>query len=593
MAQPCENSLRVRPTTPAEFVESLCALRRWAGEPSLRRIQQLAGTTTVAGGDVTYVLPRSTVSAVLRGDRLPRADFVDAFVAACLTHRRRSPEEIADSVEEWLVAWRTLSAGPELTDSSGPQVSGPGGGPDADSATPTGAASSTGAASGPSIPPTLAAVPGPAVVPGSALVTGLVVATGPAAGSRPAAPTAVSGSSVVAGTTAAAGRHELVRAATAGSIETDAPEPRPPLDPVHPSRGSMAPPRQLPPDGGPLTGRDGDLDLLNALVDRPDCGRAVVISGMAGVGKSALSVHWAHRTANRFPDGQLYLDLGGSAPSGPLATVDALGILLRGLGVPVDRIGEDLDSRLGAYRTLLVDRRVLVVLDDALNSGQARPLLPTGPGCFVVVTSRNRLSGLAARDGARRLNLDRLAPDAAREVLHAAIGVDRPAASEAELNELARLCDNLPLALRIAGTNLADRPEQSVRDYAVGLGGGDRLMMLAVAGEDEDAVRAAFDGSYRTLDREVQQLFRRLGLLAGIEFGPETVALVAQISSSRARGLLGQLAAAHLVEPVGADHFTINELLHEYARERADAEEPGRVRGATAALLVPLARVRS
>ena len=211
-----------------------------------------------------------------------------------------------------------------------------------------------------------------------------------------------------------------------------------------------------------FTGRHEHLKQLDELL--PEDGRrdtAIVIStitGTAGVGKTALAVHWGHRVSDRFPDGQLYVDLRGHAQGEPVRPIDALAQFLRSLGVPAGEIPTEESAASARYRSLLAERRVLVLLDNAAEPAQVRPLLPASPGCLVLVTSRDRLSGLVARDGARRLSLDVLGADEAQLLLERILGGERVAAEPDAAAELARMCSYLPLALRIAAATLLDHP---------------------------------------------------------------------------------------------------------------------------------------
>src|SRR5438046_5345664 len=190
--------------------------------------------------------------------------------------------------------------------------------------------------------------------------------------------------------------------------------------PPHPVEGSAVVPAQLPPDVAVFTGRDRYIERLDRIVD--DAAALVAITGMGGVGKTALAVHWAHRARDRFPDGQLYLDLHAYSPAAAVGPLDALGRLLGDLGVPAGQVPGDLDRATAAYRSLLAGKRVLVVCDNADHPDQVRPLLPPGPGSLALVTSRDRLSGLVAWDGARRVELDVLTVDEAVGLLARIVG---------------------------------------------------------------------------------------------------------------------------------------------------------------------------
>ena len=282
-------------------------------------------------------------------------------------------------------------------------------------------------------------------------------------------------------------------------------------------RSGLAPPRQLPPSPPGFVGRDDELAQLDSLFSAPGRRpRPVVIAaihGMAGVGKTALAVHWGHRIARKFPDGQLYTDLRGHSPRAVMTPGEALGRQLRALGVPDRQIPAEEEEQAALYRSLLAGRRVLVVLDNAATPEQVRPLLPGSSGCMAVVTSRCRLSGLAARDGAQRINLDVLPAAQAVAVLAQSAGTARVDAEPAAAEDLARLCGRLPLALRIAAERVASRPRSALADLARELTGArNRLDLLCAGDDDATAVRAVFSWSYRTLSLAAAGVFRSLGL---------------------------------------------------------------------------------
>ncbi|OLB64060.1 MAG: hypothetical protein AUI10_12700 [Actinobacteria bacterium 13_2_20CM_2_72_6] len=231
-------------------------------------------------------------------------------------------------------------------------------------------------------------------------------------------------------------------------------------------------PRQLPPDTYGFTGRAAELAALDALLDAADREpSAVVISAVAGtggVGKTALAVHWAHRAAARFPDGQLYVDLRGYDPDRPLEPADVLAGFLRALGVPGDQVPYDAAERAARFRTLVAERRMLLVLDNAHSPDQVRLLLPGTPSCFVLVTSRDSLAGLVARHGARRLDLDLLAADEAVALLRTLVGA-RVDAEPAAAAALADRCARLPLALRLAAEIATARPRSALTELVAGL----------------------------------------------------------------------------------------------------------------------------
>jgi DNA-binding SARP family transcriptional activator/tetratricopeptide (TPR) repeat protein len=323
----------------------------------------------------------------------------------------------------------------------------------------------------------------------------------------------------------------------------------------------VPPHRQLPADHGRFAGRDTELARLDELAAGPD--RLLLVVGAAGAGKTALAVRWAHRTAGRFPDGQLFLDLRGFDPGARLSTADALPQMLQALGVPAEQIPVGVDAQRARYRAALADRRCLIVLDNVAEPGQVRPLLPGGAGSLVVATSRDRLGGLVALDGARRLTLDSLPPADAVRVLAQTAGAAAVDADPAAAADLARLCGYLPLALRIAGGRLADRPHAPLRDHVRELAS---LAHLRVPGDERATVRGALDLSYRMLIPPARRLFGLLGLVpAPTGWSADTAAALAGVPRSEAGELLDALARLHLLRPVAADRYTCHDLLVQYA----------------------------
>ena len=260
---------------------------------------------------------------------------------------------------------------------------------------------------------------------------------------------------------------------------------------------------------------------------------------------------------------------------------EALGRALRALGVADRQIPAEVEEQAALYRSLLAGRRVLVVLDNAATPEQVRPLLPGSAGCMAVVTSRCRLSGLAARDGAQRINLDVLPAAQAVAVLAQSAGAARVDAEPAAADELARLCGRLPLALRIAAERVASRPRSALADLAGELTGArNRLDLLCAGDDDATAVRAVFSWSYRTLSPDAAGVFRSLGLLAGPDVCAPAVAALIAADTATARQLLELLARMYLVEESGQDRYRLHDLLRLYAAERGLAEDTDEGRAA-------------
>jgi DNA-binding SARP family transcriptional activator/Tfp pilus assembly protein PilF len=335
-------------------------------------------------------------------------------------------------------------------------------------------------------------------------------------------------------------------------------------------------PRQLPGPVRQFVGRDSELAALTALLDRagttPHAVLISAIGGMAGVGKTALAVRWAHQIAERFPDGQLYVNLRGYDLDEPLPAADVLAGFLRDLGVPGPDIPAGCSERAARFRSLLAGRRMLVVLDNAAQAEQVRPFLAGSPGCVTLVTSRKALAGLVARDGAVRLDLDLLPRAGAVELLRALIGA-RVDADPAAADALAARCARLPLALRVAAELAAARPVVSLAELAGELADQQRLDMLD-AGEDPRAgIRAVFSWSCKYLDADAARLFRLVSLHPGLGFGVQATAALAATTAVHARRLLDGLARAHLVQAAAPGRYALHDLLRAYARELASIHD--------------------
>jgi tetratricopeptide (TPR) repeat protein/transcriptional regulator with XRE-family HTH domain len=336
-------------------------------------------------------------------------------------------------------------------------------------------------------------------------------------------------------------------------------------------------PCQLPPAVADFTGRTEQVTQLGRLLASTGNGRggAVVVSavaGQAGIGKSALAIHVAHQLRDWFPDGQLYVNLGG-AQQQPLPAALVLGRFLRALGVDGAAIPPDGEEREALYRAWLADRRVLVVLDNAASEVQVRPLLPGTPGCGVLVTSRARLAGL---EGARLLHLDVLEVPQALELLGRIVGAERVAAEPEAAAEIVGFCGQLPLAIRVAGARLATRPGWPLARLAELLADARRRLDQLAAGDLE--VRASLALGYQALSGEQQRALRRLSLLEVGDFSAWLAAPLLGIGHDRAEALVEGLADAQLLElaavdPAGASRFRFHDLVRLHAREQAAAED--------------------
>jgi DNA-binding SARP family transcriptional activator len=332
-------------------------------------------------------------------------------------------------------------------------------------------------------------------------------------------------------------------------------------------------PAQLPHNIPDFTGRDAELGRLDALLDQDGSGirNAVVITvitGTAGVGKSALALYWAHRVRDLFPDGQLYVNLRGFGPAGSaMEPAEVIHGFLDAFAVPSDRMPVDLDDRAALYRTILADLRVLVVLDNARDVDQVRSLLPGSPGCVVLVTSRNGLTSLVAADGARPVELD-LLPDAeARRLLSSRLGQDRVASEPASVDEIVKACAGLPLALVVAASNAVANSRLPLSALAGELQKTEGRLDALGAGDQYTDVRAVFSWSYRALSTPAARQFRLLGLHAGPDIATSAAASLAGVPVAQARRELADLVRAHLVTEWAPGRFVMHDLLREYANE--------------------------
>lgn len=299
--------------------------------------------------------------------------------------------------------------------------------------------------------------------------------------------------------------------------------------------------------------------------------RTAVISGTGGIGKTSLAVRVAHLLVDHFPDGQLFVDLQGFAPnSTSVPPEEALRRLLTGLGVDQKSLPDDLEDRAALFRSMLAGRQVLVLLDNAFNAEQVRPLLPGGSSAAVLVTSRNRLSGLVVSSGAHRVTLDVLPAAEALGVLRSVIG-HRVDTEPAAARELVRLCGALPLALRVAAERVSLRPNRTLTALVEELAA-ERLDGLEA--DETTAVRATFSWSYRALAPEAARMFRLLGLHPGPAPSLGAAAALAGLPPKEARRQLDVLCASHLVDEVASRRYSCHDLLRTYAHEKAFDDEP-------------------
>jgi DNA-binding SARP family transcriptional activator len=348
-----------------------------------------------------------------------------------------------------------------------------------------------------------------------------------------------------------------------------------------PAITNLEPARQLPAPPALFTGRDAELRSLTRWLDEGTAAEepiTLAISGAPGIGKTALALRWAHQVQQRFPDGQVYLNLRGfDASPSPVTPAEAISSVLESLGLNGREIPPKLDARASLYRSLLAGRRMLIVLDNARDEAQVRPLLPGSHTCTVLITGRNELTGLIAAQGARPLVLDNLTPDESRQFLVRRLGADRAAAEPEAITEFTSLCCHLPLALAIAAARAATRPAFPLASIAATLRSShDRLDALDT-GDQATNVKAVFSWSFRLLSDEAAQMFRLLGAFPVPDTTAAAAANLAAVPMPSAQTALSELVRANLVQEMIPGRYTMHDLLRVYATGLGDAE---RVRAA-------------
>ena len=380
--------------------------------------------------------------------------------------------------------------------------------------------------------------------------------------------------------------------APAGSLPGDAPSP--PGSPAEeltdaasagqvtgPARPGIPAPRQLPAGMRYFTGRKAELDFLTSLLDESQApagaSATVVISaigGTAGVGKTALAVHWANEHTELFPDGQLYVNLRGFDPAGPpVPPEEAVRRFLEALGVPPARIPAGTDAQLGLYRSVLAGKRVLIVLDNARDAGQVRPLLPGAGGCMVLVTSRSQLTDLVALEGAAPLTVGLLTQDEARELLTRRLGDDRVAREQPQADELISLCGRLPLALNIAAARAVTHPRLPLDTLAAQLRDTSQRLDLLSAGQGHASLRVVLSWSYQTLTEAAARLLRLLSIHPGPDLSLQAAASLAGLDCTQVRLVLDELTGAYLVSEHAHGRYALHDLQRAYATELCRAHE--------------------
>ena len=350
---------------------------------------------------------------------------------------------------------------------------------------------------------------------------------------------------------------------------------------IRPAPGAPVP-AQLPPVPA-FAGRRAELALLDALLpgSPPDAVSIAALSGTAGVGKTTLALYWARRVSAQFPDGQLFANLRGFDPGGAaLEPGDVLRGFLEAFGVPVARIPPGLPAQAALYRSVLAGQRVLVVLDNARDAEQARPLLPGSPGCMVLVTSRDRLAGLVATEGAHPLTLDLLTTADARDLLARRLGTGRVEREPAAVEAIIAGCARLPLALTVAAARAATAAHFPLAVIAAELGEASRALDPFQSGDSATDVRSVFSWSYLALGADAARLFRLLGLHPGADYSVAAAASLAALTPDTTRSLLAELTRAHLAAEHAPGRYAAHDLLRAYASEQAQAHDSRQARDA-------------
>jgi hypothetical protein len=358
-----------------------------------------------------------------------------------------------------------------------------------------------------------------------------------------------------------------------GRLRTAAPEPsqpeRLPTGGPHDGLVEGRVPAQLPPDIADFTGRACELEYLRGKLSSYQTGSAghvpgrpvIVLAGSAGVGKTTLGIRAGHEARMLYPDGQLFVNLHGHGEQRVSAT-EALGRVLRALGVPADRVPAEMEERSALYRTMLANRRVLVILDDVADEASARPLLPPAPGCACVLTSRSALLGL---EGADRLEIREFCEPTAMRFLIRLIGMKRVAREPAAGAQIVRLCCGLPLALRVSGARLATRPHWPLATYVRYLGNESTRLSELAAGDL--AVRSSLELSYTHLGKRGRLMYRRLALMPSPEFGVAAAASVVDDSIDAVKRDLEALTDASLLASSAPERYRFPHMGQLFARE--------------------------
>ncbi|GAA2213864.1 BTAD domain-containing putative transcriptional regulator [Nonomuraea monospora] len=371
-----------------------------------------------------------------------------------------------------------------------------------------------------------------------------------------------------------------LKAAAEGVPHQEAPPPgtTPPAYPppayAESAYAGVAKPAQLPAGPPFFAGRRAELEQLPVLDDDPDTATVRIIRGMGGVGKTALAVHWAHRAAHHHPDGQLYVNLRGFHHSEQAMSADeALRVLLAGLGVAAEEIPAALEARAALFRDRVAGRRMLLLLDNARDADQVRPLLAAATGCLVIVTSRDRLDGLVLDGSARTITLAPLPADEAAGLLRARLGAERVDAEPDAVAQLLSLCGGLPLALAIVTAHALTHPSFTLASIAAELRR-ERGSLDAFTGFDPMAApRAVFSWSYHALTPGAARLFRLLGTVPGPDISASAAASLGGVRPREVRPLLAELTAAHLLTEHVRGRYFFHDLVRAYAAGTAAEQD--------------------
>ncbi|MCH6160816.1 ATP-binding protein [Streptomyces marispadix] len=348
---------------------------------------------------------------------------------------------------------------------------------------------------------------------------------------------------------------------------------------LHAAHSAPKVPRQLPAAPGTFIGRDAELaslsDVLEASVQE---GSAMVISaigGTGGIGKTWLALHWAHQHVSQFPDGQLFIDLRGFDPSDkPVPPHEAVRGFLDALVADQKEIPADLSSQLALYRSLVAQRRILVVLDNARDSDQVAPLLPGSPTCTVLVTSRDQMASLSATHSAHMLPVDTLSEPDARKLLSHHLGQERQTAEPTAVTDLVAWCAGLPLALSIVASHARLEPLTPLADIAAELREASTRLQVLDAGTSVTQIEAVLSWSYEALTAEQAAAFRLVGLAPGSDLSVHAAASLTGQSVTGVRRVLRQLVRVSLVQQHAVGRYRMHDLVRLYAAKRARAEHP-------------------